>query len=101
MQPLKTEPKPLAEETKFLDPRIGQRGAVRNKRQLAFHEAGKFQAEAQRLRMKAQLEKLQSEISSIARKTGISSATQLAKLVPKGQKADKVRSVYCTTVLLL
>jgi hypothetical protein len=36
-----------------------------------------------------QLEKLQSEISSIARKTGISSATQLAKLVPKGQKADK------------
>jgi hypothetical protein len=40
------------EEARFLDPRIGQRGAVRNKRALAFHEAGKFQAEAQRLRMK-------------------------------------------------
>jgi len=34
---------------------------------MEFHEAGKFQAEAQRMRMKAQLEKLQSEISSIAR----------------------------------
>jgi len=52
LQPLKTEPKPQVEETKFQDPRIGQRGAVRNKRALAFHEAGKFQAEAQRLRMK-------------------------------------------------
>ncbi len=51
-QPLKTEPKPQVEEARFLDPRIGQRGAVRNKRALAFHEAGKFQAEAQRLRMK-------------------------------------------------
>jgi hypothetical protein len=52
LQPLKTEPKPQVEEARFLDPRIGQRGAVRNKRALAFHEAGKFQAEAQRLRMK-------------------------------------------------
>ena len=82
-----------------MDPRIGQRGAGRNKRQLAFHEAGKFQAEAQRLRMKVQLEKLQSEISSIARKTGISSATQLAKLVPKGQKTDKVPGTFLPTLL--
>jgi len=87
---VKDEPKPAAEEVhQFLDPRIGQRSAVRQRRELAFHEAGKFQAEAQRLRMKGQLEKLQSEISSIARKTGISSATQLAKLVPKGAKQDK------------
>ena len=40
---------------------------MRYKRVMEFHEAGKFQAEAQRMRMKAQLEKLQSEISSIAR----------------------------------
>jgi len=80
--------KDVAEETKFEDPRIGQRGAVRARRQFTFHEAGKFQAEAQRTRMKNQLEKLQSEISSIARKTGISSATQLAKLVPKGTQQD-------------
>ena len=76
-----------------------------------FHDAGKFQDEANRLRMKAQLEKLQYvqlfhmfqyplhffyckvlfryDISSIARKTGISSATQLAKLVPKGEKGER------------
>ena len=35
------------------------------------------------MRMKAQLEKLQADISSVARRTGITSATQLAKLVPK------------------
>ena len=29
------------------------------------------------------------DISSIARKTGISSATQLAKLVPKGEKGER------------
>lgn len=101
VKPLKTEPKPVVEEARFLDPRIGQRSAARNKRQLAFHEAGKFQAEAQRIRMKVQLERLQSEISSIARKTGISSATQLAKLVPKGQKADKVPDIEWWDQLVL
>ena len=45
--------------------------------------------EGKRLRMKAQLEMLQTDISTIARKTGITSATQLAKLVPKD--ADKGR----------
>ena len=37
----------------------------------------------EKLRMKAQLEKLQNEISHIARKTGISSATKLALIAPK------------------
>merc|ERR1719308_601386 len=60
---------------------------------MKFHDAGKFQAEAQRLRMKTQLEKLQSDISCIARKTGISSATQLAKLVPKGGQVGKVPEI--------
>ena len=46
-------------------------------------EPGQYQREGQRIRMKAQLEKLQAEISTISRKTGITSATQLAKLVPK------------------
>ena len=82
----------------FQDPRIGQRKAERNKRRMKFHDAGIFQAEAQRLRMKTQLEKLQSEISSIARKTGISSATQLAKLVPKGRKNEnKTRGLQLAT----
>ena len=34
------------------------------------------------MRTKAQLEKLQSEIASSARKTGISSATKLALIAP-------------------
>ena len=55
---------------------------MRNKRALKFHEPGKFVEIVERIRMKAQLEKLQNEISQIARKTGISSATTLA-LPPK------------------
>lgn len=70
-------------EPTFYDERIMAKPAVRNKRSLRFHEPGKFQQMGERLRMKAQLEKLQNEISQIARKTGISSATKLALIAPK------------------
>lgn len=70
-------------EAHFFDDRITIKPAVRNKRALRFHEPGKFQQLAERLRMKSQLEKLQNEISQIARKTGISSATKLALIAPK------------------
>ncbi len=43
--------------------------------------------------MKAQLEKLQADIASSARRTGIASATQLAKLVPKDARGDRVPDV--------
>merc|ERR1719342_991101 len=85
----------------FFDPRVGTKGPSRTKRVMKFHDAGVFQAEAQRLRMKTQLEKLQSEISSKARKTGISSATQLAKLVPKGGTVDKVPEIEWWDQLLI
>jgi len=99
---VKEEPEPVKEEGPgFFDPRVGMKGATRAKRIMKFHDAGKFQAEAQRLRMKTQLEKLQSEISSIARKTGISSATQLAKLVPKGGHLDKVPEIEWWDQLLI
>lgn len=68
---------------RFVDDRIMAKPAMRNKRALRFHEPGKFQQMAERMRMKAQLEKLQNEISQIARKTGISSATKLALIAPK------------------
>lgn len=71
------------EDTHFFDNRIGVKSAVRGKRALKFHEPGKFQQLAERIRVKAQLEKLQNEISQIARKTGISSATKLALIAPK------------------
>merc|ERR1719273_919347 len=63
---------------------LDDKGASRPKRTtFNFVEPGQYQREGQRIRMKAQLEKLQAEISTISRKTGITSATQLAKLVPK------------------
>lgn len=71
------------EGLKFFDDRIVAKSALRNKRSLRFHEPGKFQQMAERMRMKSQLEKLQNEISQIARKTGISSATKLALIAPK------------------
>uniref|UniRef100_A0A1B6G9V8 U4/U6 small nuclear ribonucleoprotein Prp3 n=1 Tax=Cuerna arida TaxID=1464854 RepID=A0A1B6G9V8_9HEMI len=81
-------------ESSFFDPRISAKPSIRNKRALRFHEPGKFQQLADRMRMKAQLEKLQSEISQIARKTGISSATKLAQIAPKIEtQVDEIPAV--------
>merc|ERR1719392_87310 len=100
---VKQEPVPEKKEEGpvFIDPRVSQRGAIRFKRVMQFHDAGKFQDEARRLRMKATMEKLQSEISSKSRKTGISSATQLAKLVPKTGQSDKVPDIEWWDQLLI
>lgn len=73
------------QDTHFFDNRIGVKPAMRGKRALKFHEPGKFQQLAERIRMKTQLEKLHNEISQIARKTGISSATKLALIAPKSE----------------
>lgn len=68
-------------ETEFYDPRVPVRPPVRQtKLAFKFHEQGKFIQLAQRERAKSRLEKLQSEIFSAARRTGISSATRLAQL---------------------
>ncbi|XP_015600963.1 U4/U6 small nuclear ribonucleoprotein Prp3 [Cephus cinctus] len=77
------------QDTHFFDTRIGVKSATRVKRGLKFHEPGKFQQLAERIRMKAQLEKLQNEISQIARKTGISSATKLALIAPKTEALNE------------
>lgn len=90
-QPIKeTVPSSTDETTKFFDDRIMQKPTIRAKRSLRFHEPGKFQQMAERMRMKSQLEKLQNEISQIARKTGISSATKLALIAPKQDIPDDV-----------
>ena len=44
---------------------------------------GKYVKQGQVLRAKAQLEALQTQIASVARKTGISSATKLALIAPQ------------------
>ncbi|XP_034233784.1 U4/U6 small nuclear ribonucleoprotein Prp3 [Thrips palmi] len=101
-QQLQEKPVEELSETHFYDPRLGIKPSVRNKRALRFHEPGKFQQLADRMRMKAQLEKLQSEISQIAKKTGISSATKLAQIAPKEQAEDHVPNVeWWDSVILL
>ncbi|KFM61208.1 U4/U6 small nuclear ribonucleoprotein Prp3, partial [Stegodyphus mimosarum] len=70
-------------EQKFFDPRVSAKTFQRPKKGFKFHERGKFEQLAQRLRTKAQLEKLQEEIAQAAKKTGISSATKLALIVPR------------------
>lgn len=85
---LQEKPAEESSEAKFFDPRISNRSNVRNRKALRFHEPGKFQQMADRMRMKAQLQKLQSEISQIAKKTGITSATKLAQIAPKVEQTS-------------
>ncbi|XP_050676480.1 U4/U6 small nuclear ribonucleoprotein Prp3 [Leptidea sinapis] len=89
-------------EASWIDERVASKPAVRAKRALRFHEPGKFRQMAERLRMKAQLEKLQGEISQIARKTGISSATKLALLAADTPDSDRVPDIeWWDSVILM
>ncbi|XP_073964455.1 uncharacterized protein [Choristoneura fumiferana] len=82
-----------AADASWVDPRVALKAPARARRALRFHEPGKFRQQAERLRMKAQLEKLQNEISQIARKTGISSATKLALLASDKAEGDRVPDI--------
>ena len=50
-------------EAAFFDPRVSLRPSVRGRRAFNFHEPGKFQQVAARMRTKAQLEKLQVRLA--------------------------------------
>ncbi|KAF7238360.1 U4/U6 small nuclear ribonucleoprotein Prp3 [Varanus komodoensis] len=82
-QQLKEKPSEDMESNTYFDPRVSITPAQRQKRTFKFHDKGKFEKIAQRLRTKAQLEKLQAEISQAARKTGIHTSTKLALITPK------------------
>ncbi|CAF4892584.1 unnamed protein product [Pieris macdunnoughi] len=89
-------------EASWMDSRVPSKAPIRLKRALRFHEPGKFRQMAERLRMKAQLEKLQNEISQIARKTGISSATKLALLASDVPDSDRVPDIeWWDSVILM
>ncbi|XP_047518722.1 U4/U6 small nuclear ribonucleoprotein Prp3 [Pieris napi] len=89
-------------EAPWMDSRVPSKAPIRLKRALRFHEPGKFRQMAERLRMKAQLEKLQNEISQIARKTGISSATKLALLASDVPDSDRVPDIeWWDSVILM
>ncbi|XP_063632062.1 U4/U6 small nuclear ribonucleoprotein Prp3 [Cydia splendana] len=89
-------------DASWMDPRVTVKPPTRTRRALRFHEPGKFRQQAERLRMKAQLEKLQNEISQIARKTGISSATKLALLASDKTDSDSVPDIeWWDSVILM
>jgi len=82
--------KPLEDvgENSFFDYRVSTRPTLRTKRLFKFHEQGKFIQVAQRERAKSRLDKLQTEISKVAKKTGILSAAKLAQLEQREQKEE-------------
>ncbi|XP_078735424.1 U4/U6 small nuclear ribonucleoprotein Prp3 [Lampetra fluviatilis] len=85
---LKERPTEDVEAQHFYDPRVPAEVASRPRRHFRFHDKGRFEKIAQRIRCKAQLEKLQSEIAQAAKKTGIQSATKLALIAPKKEQQD-------------
>nr|XP_018671483.1 U4/U6 small nuclear ribonucleoprotein Prp3 [Ciona intestinalis] len=89
----KLHEKPPSDETSgginFFDNRVKQETASRPRRNFKFHEKGRFVKIAQKIRTKAQLEKLQGEISHAAKRTGIQQASKLALIAPKvGPECD-------------
>ncbi|CAI4230576.1 unnamed protein product [Auanema sp. JU1783] len=77
----------------FLDPRIHARAADRKKRGFNFHEKGEFEKLANKQRAAAKLERLQAEVSQVAKSTGISSAVKLAMVTPAGKSGDSIPTV--------
>lgn len=63
------------------------KAAHRKPRAIVFHEKGEFESLAHRERAKARLAMLQSEISHIAKRTGMSSSVKLAMLTPSSTSA--------------
>lgn len=79
------EQQPVEEEEtpRHHDPRMSAAPSIRGRRNFSFHRAGKFQQLGQKMRAKAQMEKLQRQIQEVAKKTGISSAAKLALVAKK------------------
>ncbi|KAM8826281.1 U4/U6 small nuclear ribonucleoprotein Prp3 [Synchiropus picturatus] len=88
-QQLKEKPGDDLESTSYFDGRVTLTAAQRARKGFKFHEQGRFEKIAQRIRTKAQLEKLQNEIAQAARKTGIQTSTKLALIAPKKEIGDE------------
>ncbi|CAJ1062339.1 U4/U6 small nuclear ribonucleoprotein Prp3 [Xyrichtys novacula] len=82
-QQLKEKPGDDLESTSYFDQRVNITPAQRPRRGFKFHEQGRFEKIAQRIRTKSQLERLQNEIAQAAKKTGIQASTKLALIAPK------------------
>ncbi|XP_041650015.1 U4/U6 small nuclear ribonucleoprotein Prp3 [Cheilinus undulatus] len=87
-QQLKEKPGEDLESTSYFDHRVSILPPQRPRKGFRFHEQGRFEKIAQRIRTKAQLERLQSEIAQAAKKTGIQASTKLALIAPKKEIGD-------------
>ncbi|KAL2084714.1 hypothetical protein ACEWY4_020232 [Coilia grayii] len=87
-QQLKERPGEDLESTSYFDPRVTIQPAQRPRKGFKFYEQGRFEKIAQRIRTKAQLEKLQMEIAQAAKKTGIQASTKLALIAPKKELGE-------------
>ncbi|XP_062848700.1 U4/U6 small nuclear ribonucleoprotein Prp3 [Trichomycterus rosablanca] len=85
---LKEKPSDDLESTSFFDPRMAVPPPQRQRRGFRFHDKGRFEKIAQRIRTKAQLERLQMEIAQAAKKTGIQASTKLALIAPKKELGE-------------
>lgn len=85
---LRERPSEELESTAYFDPRVPALPAQRARRGFKFNEKGRFEKIAQRIRTKAQLEKLQTEIAQAAKKTGIQASTRLALITPKKELTE-------------
>ncbi|XP_068614681.1 U4/U6 small nuclear ribonucleoprotein Prp3 [Brachionichthys hirsutus] len=87
-QQLKEKPGEELESTSYFDQRVFITPAQRTRRGFRFHDQGRFEKIAQRIRTKAQLERLQNEIAQAAKKTGIQTSTKLALIAPRKDIGD-------------
>lgn len=87
-QQLKEKPSDDLESTSYFDPRMAVPPPQRARRGFKFHEQGRFEKIAQRIRTKTQLERLQMEIAQAAKKTGIQASTKLALIAPKKELGE-------------
>lgn len=87
-QQLKEKPGDDLESTSYFDHRVSITPAQRPRRGFKFHDQGRFEKIAQRIRTKAQLERLQNEIAQAAKKTGIQASTKLALIAPKKELGE-------------
>uniref|UniRef100_A0AAQ6IEU8 U4/U6 small nuclear ribonucleoprotein Prp3 n=1 Tax=Anabas testudineus TaxID=64144 RepID=A0AAQ6IEU8_ANATE len=92
-QQLKEKPGEDLESTSYFDHRVSITSAQRARKGFKFHEQGRFEKIAQRIRTKAQLERLQNEIAQAAKKTGIQASTKLALIAPKKEIVDTDKQV--------
>ena len=90
---VKEKPKEAPQLSKFFDNRIALKSATRNKKKMIFFEPGKFVKIGDMMRAKAQLEILQNEVATAAKKTGIASAAKLAVVQPKQENTGDVPDV--------